>query len=141
MNLIAINAQSFNELPHHLTMFGSSLLGVFISLTMLWFQLGQASLAGIGVLLILIPITAILAAKSKKLQQNKLKYQDSRIKTINELLSGIKVVKLYAWELSFDKVINIIRNSELKILRVISILNGFSMFSVSLSPFLVSLNL
>lgn len=30
-----------------------------------------------------------------------MKYKDERIKVINEILNGIKVLKMYAWEMSF----------------------------------------
>ena len=39
----------------------------------------------------------------KRLQQEQLKNKDQRIKMINEILGGIKVLKLYGWEPSFVK--------------------------------------
>jgi len=30
-----------------------------------------------------------------------MKYKDERIKLMNEILNGIKVLKMYAWEMSF----------------------------------------
>jgi ABC-type multidrug transport system fused ATPase/permease subunit len=104
----------------------------------LFVQLGSASFAGVLLMAVFLPVTSFLQNKCKVQQTKRLKQQDTRIKTINELLNGIKVVKLYAWELSFNVVINKIRDSELGILKLINYLNGISGFSLSIMPFLVS---
>ena len=35
--------------------------------------------------------------------------KDKRIKKLNEILSGIKVIKMYAWEIPFGKLVGDIR--------------------------------
>ena len=40
--------------------------------------------------------------------------KDTRIKLMNELLNGMKVLKLYAWEEAFEQEILKIRNSEVR---------------------------
>ena len=53
--------------------------------------------------------------------------KDSRIKIVNEVLNGMKVIKLYAWENPFKGLIMGIRGKELDVLRKYSFLNaGFS---------------
>jgi hypothetical protein len=49
--------------------------------------------------------------------------KDQRIKLMNEVLNGIKVLKLYAWEIIFIRRINEIRDKELKCIRQAAILN------------------
>ena len=46
------------------------------------------------------------------LQANQLTEKDARMKVMNEILSGIKILKLYAWEESFEEKVQIIRNRE-----------------------------
>lgn len=72
----------------------SSLFSIIISTVLLWNLLGVASLAGICVMVVLIPFNSYVTNKSKQLQIKKLDYQDSRVKTLNELLSGIKVIDI-----------------------------------------------
>lgn len=43
---------------------------------------------------------------------------DSRVKTTNEILQAIKIVKLYAWEGSFAQKVTQTRNRELSLLKV-----------------------
>ncbi|CAG7830574.1 unnamed protein product, partial [Allacma fusca] len=42
------------------------------------------------------------AGETRKLQVDNLKNKDERVKMMNEILSGVKVLKLYAWEPSFQ---------------------------------------
>nr|QUF59448.1 ATP-binding cassette transporter Abcc1-4 [Brachionus angularis] len=138
VNIIAVNAQSFVEAAHHLNAVWSSFLSIFIAIFLLWLQLGIASIAGVLVMVIIIPVNSFLMNKSKKTQIKKLKHQDSRIKIINELLNGIKIIKLYAWEICFKKIVNSFRNEELKMIKNISYLNVVSTLAWTIVPFLVS---
>lgn len=65
--------------------------------------------------------------------------KDKRTKLMNEILSGIKVLKLYAWETSFMRRIDNLRNKELESLRKQAWLSGFMVFAFTSAPFLVSL--
>ena len=66
-------------------------------------------------------------------------FKDSRIKLMNEILNGIKILKLYAWEDSFIKKILEIRDEELRVLRSAAYLNAISSFFWNCAPFLVSI--
>jgi len=57
---------------------------------------------------------------------------------MNEILSGIKVIKLYGWELSFEKIVGKIRNDELSYLRKIGYYNMCSSFIWVCAPLIVS---
>ena len=48
-------------------------------------------LAGLAVMVVLIPINGFLANKQKILQILQMKQKDQRVKVINEVLNGIKV--------------------------------------------------
>ena len=63
--------------------------------------------------------------------------KDQRIKLMNEVLNGMKVLKLYAWELSFKDKISAIRNIELETLRKYAYLSAFGTFTWTCAPFLV----
>lgn len=64
--------------------------------------------------------------------------KDKRIKLMNEVLNGMRVLKLYAWELSFKDKISAIRNIELETLRKYAYLSAFGTFTWTCAPFLVS---
>lgn len=67
-----------------------------------------------------------------------MKNKDNRIKLMNEILNGIKVLKLYAWELAFQDRVMSIRQEELKVLKKSAYLAAVGTFTWVCTPFLVS---
>lgn len=65
--------------------------------------------------------------------------KDERTKMVNEVLNGIKVIKLYAWEPPMEKTISDLRDRELQLIRKADLLRTFSDMLNTASPFLVIL--
>lgn len=63
--------------------------------------------------------------------------KDERTKMVNEALNGIKVIKLYAWEVPMEEVITRLRNRELSYIKKGAVLRSISDMLNSASPFLV----
>ena len=63
--------------------------------------------------------------------------KDCRIRLMNEVLNGVKVIKLYAWEEHFKMDVQNIRQKELVILRNTTYLNAVAYFTWTCAPFLV----
>ncbi|XP_072401346.1 multidrug resistance-associated protein 1 isoform X12 [Diabrotica undecimpunctata] len=139
VNLMAVDAQKFMDLIGYLNMIWSAPLQICLSLYFLWKELGPSVLAGLAVMIILIPVNGFIANKIKKLQVKQMKNKDERVKLMNEILNGIKVLKLYAWEHSFEDQVLKIRNKEIKVLKQAAYLNAGTSFIWSCAPFLVSL--
>ncbi|KAL3254641.1 hypothetical protein MRX96_054165 [Rhipicephalus microplus] len=68
-----------------------------------------------------------------------MKHKDRRLKLMNEILGGIKVLKLYAWEKSFQQRVQDIRDDEMKSLKVQAYLSAAVIFAFTCAPFLVAL--
>ena len=68
-----------------------------------------------------------------------MKQKDIRVKKMNELLQGMKILKLYAWEESFMSEIETIRNGEISTMLKMAYLNSGTAFVWSCAPFVVSL--
>ncbi|XP_064490303.1 multidrug resistance-associated protein 1-like isoform X2 [Ornithodoros turicata] len=139
VNLMSNDAQRFMELMPFLSMLWSAPLQIGLSLYFLWDILGPSVLAGVGIMVLMVPINGVLAALSKKLQTKQMKEKDNRLKLMNEILSGMKVLKLYAWEESFQKRVEGIRDREIRSLRRMGYLSAVQSFMWSCAPFLVSL--
>lgn len=137
VNIIAVNIQSLYEFAHHVTLIWSCSFSLVVGIWLLWRELGVAALAGLVVMGLFIPFSSFFTTRSKRLQIEKLKWQDSRIKTINEILNGIKVVKFYAWEEPFMKIVSALRRTEIGFLKRIARFEAVSNFSWTFSPFLV----
>lgn len=132
-----MDAQRFFDLVAYINMLWSAPLQIGLALYFLWDLLGPSVLAGLAVMIILIPINAFIANKVKTLQIRQMKNKDERVKLMNEILSGIKVLKLYAWEPSFEDQVLKIREREIKVLKEAAYLNAGTSFIWSCAPFLV----
>ncbi|XP_048800530.1 ATP-binding cassette sub-family C member 2 [Lagopus muta] len=139
VNLMSADAQRFMDMANFVHQIWSSPLQIILSIVFLWGELGPSVLAGLAVMVLLIPINAFLVNKSRDIQIKNMKNKDERMKIMSEVLSGIKILKLFAWEPSFEKRINGIRGCELKNLLKFSYLQSVSIFVFSCAPFLVSL--
>lgn len=82
-------------------------------------------------------LTVCYSPSVTKVEQ--MQYKDSRIKLMNEILNGMKVLKLYAWENSFRDKVLAIRQKELNVLRKMAYLGALSTMAWTSAPFLVGL--
>ncbi|NXN34140.1 MRP3 protein, partial [Nycticryphes semicollaris] len=139
VNLMSVDAQRFMDLMTFLNMLWSAPLQIFLALYFLWQTLGPSVLAGVAVMVLLIPFNSAIAMKTRAFQVEQMRYKDSRIKLMNEILGGIKVLKLYAWEPSFSEKVLEIRKNELRVLKKSAYLNSLSTFAWISAPFLVAL--
>ncbi|KAF2975269.1 hypothetical protein EK904_009142 [Melospiza melodia maxima] len=139
VNLMSADAQRFMDMANFIHQLWSCPLQIILSIVFLWLELGPSVLAGIATLLLLLPINAFLAAKAKTIQERNMKNKDERMKIMTEILNGIKILKLFAWEPSFEKRVNDIRARELKNLVNFGYLQSVSVFAFTCAPSLVSL--
>lgn len=138
VNLMQVDAQIFAELMPYLNMVWSAPLQILIALCFLWQLLGPSVLAGIAVMIILIPINGAIVNRVQIFQFEQMKNKDDRLKLMNEILNGIKLLKLYAWEPSFEAKVSNIRGKEIGVLKKAAYLNACMALVFSLAPFLVS---
>lgn len=137
---MSIDAQRLQDLVTYLHVVWSGLFQIALALYLLNKTMGVAIFAGVGVMLLMIPLNARLSVIQKNLQQQQMKNKDSRIKLMNEILNGIKVIKLYAWEGTFlQKVLTIRNDLELEMLKKIGYLGAVQNFTWACTPFMVSL--
>ncbi|KAK6462758.1 P-loop containing nucleoside triphosphate hydrolase protein [Scheffersomyces coipomensis] len=139
INLIAVDLTRLQTVTQSLSTLFLGPLDVILCLISLWPLLGKSTLAGIFVMVLLVPINSILVRYSKDLSKTQMKLKDNRSRIINEILSSIKSIKLYAWEKPMLSKLSESRNEkELKNLGTIRLVNQVGNFIWNLIPFLVS---
>ncbi|XP_027481055.2 canalicular multispecific organic anion transporter 2 isoform X7 [Zalophus californianus] len=139
INLMSVDAQRFMDLAPFLHLLWSAPLQIILAIYFLWQNLGPSILAGVALMVLLIPLNGAVAMKMRAFQVEQMKFKDSRIKLMSEILAGIKVLKLYAWEPSFSEKVEGIREDELQLLRKSAYLQAISTFTWVCTPFLVTL--
>ncbi|CAH2099924.1 unnamed protein product [Euphydryas editha] len=105
---------------------------------------GYAPFVGLfAVVLLILPIQAGLTKFTAIIRRTVAQRTDKRIKLMSEIINGIQVIKMYAWEKSFQHMVKIVRAFELVALRksifVRSVFIGFMMFAERSALFLTSL--
>ncbi|KAI8618185.1 P-loop containing nucleoside triphosphate hydrolase protein [Chytriomyces sp. MP71] len=100
------------------------------ALSLLVWILGPAGLVGAAVIVAYVPFQYQIVGVLSGFRRQANKFMDKRVKLIQEVLLGIRVVKMYAWEESFKRVISEARSEELKHIRGFlfarSVVNGIS---------------
>ncbi|CAM4856859.1 unnamed protein product [Rotaria socialis] len=137
VNLMSIDASRFGDLTSYIHVLWSGPFQIVLALVLLYRQMQLAIIPGLILLLLLIPMNLYLQRVQKKLTTKQMKLKDQRIKMMNEILNGIKVLKLYAWEQAFIRRINDVREKELKCLRQKAFLNAVSSAIWAFAPILV----
>jgi ABC-type multidrug transport system fused ATPase/permease subunit len=86
---------------------------VVIATGLLIYVLGPSSLVGFGIMILYIPFQHWLTSMLTKFRRSSNEVSDKRVKIINEAIAGIRIIKIYAWEQSFEKIISELRQKEL----------------------------
>uniref|UniRef100_A0A8C7YSL5 Canalicular multispecific organic anion transporter 1 n=1 Tax=Oryzias sinensis TaxID=183150 RepID=A0A8C7YSL5_9TELE len=139
VNLMSADAQRFNDVTNFIHLLWSCPLQIIVSIVFLWLELGPSVLAGLLVMVLMVPINGLLATQARKYQVQNMNFKDKRMKIMNELLNGVKILKLFAWEPSFQSQVESIRGEELKVMKKFAYLSSVSTFIFSCAPALVSL--
>jgi ABC-type multidrug transport system fused ATPase/permease subunit len=126
-------------ITHHLHTFWSTPFQVTLALILLFQTLGIAALPGLIIMLSFLPISTFASHFQRRFQTKQMQLKDERIKMVNEILSGIKVVKFNAWENAMQKLVEGIREQELRCIRAHSLIrSALDCYNFS-TPFLVAL--
>jgi len=138
VNLFSVDTDKIRELVYYVDTLWSAPLQIALALYFLWAQLGVAVLAGLAAIILLIPANGVITSKMEKLQAAQMVKKDERVKTMNEVLSGMKIIKLYAWEPSFQEKVSTIRAEEVNLLKQRAYLNSLAEFLWNACPFMVN---
>ena len=139
VNLMSVDTQRLQDLTQFLNTVWSAPLQITLCLLSLYNLMGLSMLGGVVVMMLMIPLNTVIAKVSKKLQLRQMKNKDQRTRLMNEILSNIKSIKLYSWEVPYLEKLNHVRNElELKTLRKIGLVSAIANFSWGCAPFFVS---
>ncbi|KAI9729959.1 MAG: hypothetical protein M1834_006157 [Cirrosporium novae-zelandiae] len=139
VNHMAVDQQRLADLTQYGQQLWSAPFQIFLCMLSLYNLVGLSMLAGVGAMIIMIPINGLIARLMKTLQKQQMKNKDARTRLMTEILNNMKSIKLYAWTVAFMKKLNYIRNDlELMTLRKIGASQAFANFTWSTTPFLVS---
>ncbi|KAI9812228.1 MAG: hypothetical protein M1826_002937 [Phylliscum demangeonii] len=139
VNYMAVDTERLQDLTQYAQMLWSAPLQLILCLFSLYQLIGWSMMAGLGAMVVLIPLNGVIAKMMKELQKRQMKNKDARSRLMSEILNNMKSIKLFAWSSAFMKKLRHIRNDqELVTLRKVGALQALANFTWNTTPFLVS---
>ncbi|KAL7913363.1 P-loop containing nucleoside triphosphate hydrolase protein [Trichoderma velutinum] len=139
VNYMAVDAQRLQDLTQFAQQAWSAPFQIIICMVSLYNLVGWSMMAGIVVMVIMMPVQGLVARMMRNLQKEQMKNKDARSRLINEIINNMKSIKLYAWGSAFMAKLNFVRNEqELKNLRRIGATQAVANFTWNTAPFFVS---
>ncbi|KAK9888685.1 hypothetical protein WA026_000915 [Henosepilachna vigintioctopunctata] len=116
LNLISNDLNRLDVTVFLIHMTWATPLSSFGAMYLLYYNLGLRGLIGVGWLMFPLFLQGYFAKKIAVFRTKIAKLTGERLKLMNEMLSGIQIIKMYRWETNFSKFINISRLAELEII-------------------------
>ncbi|XP_057563819.1 ATP-binding cassette sub-family C member 4-like [Hippopotamus amphibius kiboko] len=96
---------------------------------LLWMETGISCLAGMAILIILLLLQSCIGKLFSSLRSKTAAFTDDRIRTLSEVITGIRTIKMCAWEKPFADLITSLRRKEISTILRSSYLRGVSLAS------------
>lgn len=118
INLMSIDSFKVSEISAYLHFLWASVpVQIILAVVLVYRILGRSSLAGICIMVIVMPLNLFIARSFQRAQKKIMAATDGRIHSTNEVLQNIRIIKYFAWEQRFSDQISDKRRIELKALR------------------------
>ncbi|KAG9392412.1 ABC transporter transmembrane region [Carpediemonas membranifera] len=139
LNLMFTDSQSIERLMTFLHIAWSAPYQLTVAVGMLVYKLGPAGLIGLAILFCLLPVNSVIANILTKQRRALSTFMDARVQATNETLTGMRVIKLFGFEMKQETSINKRRLKEIKMLLQIAFVKAINWFSVWSSPLAVTI--
>ncbi|XP_071783118.2 ATP-binding cassette sub-family C member 4-like isoform X1 [Centroberyx gerrardi] len=127
VNLLSNDVNKFDEVTLYLHFLWVGPLQAAAVTLLLLYVIGPSCLAGMAVLVILMPVQTMFGHLFSTLRAGTAALTDDRIRTMNEVISGIRIIKMYGWERPFSALVDDIRRMEISKIMKSSYLRGLNM--------------
>ncbi|XP_060989039.1 ATP-binding cassette sub-family C member 4-like [Dama dama] len=129
VNLLSNDVNRFDQVTMFLHYLWVGPLQAIAVTALLWMETGISCLAGMAVLIFLLLLQSCFGMWFSSLRSKTAALTDDRIRTMSEFISGIKTVKMYAWEKSLIDLITRFRRKEISKILKSSYLRGMNLAS------------
>jgi ABC-type multidrug transport system fused ATPase/permease subunit len=91
----------------------TALIQLTLCLVLLLVNLGPSALAGFALLIVATPVQTYAMKRLFSLRMKSMLWTDKRSKILQEVLSGMRIIKFFSWEVPFLKRISNYRQNEM----------------------------
>uniref|UniRef100_A0A452E1X9 ABC transmembrane type-1 domain-containing protein n=1 Tax=Capra hircus TaxID=9925 RepID=A0A452E1X9_CAPHI len=129
INLLSNDVNRFDQVTMFLHYLWVGPLQAVAVTALLWMEIGVSCLAGMAVLIILLLLQSCFGKLFSSLWSKTAALTDKRIRTMSEVITGIRTIKMNAWEKSFIDCITRLRSKEISKILKSSYLRGMNLAS------------
>ena len=109
INLVSNDAQTIEQIFYPMFSFFLVPLDIAASMVLVWYLVAWQALIGASFFLLVVAYGSFAAHKAGKVRHQSAAVTDKRLEIMKEIITGIRVVKMYAWEWNFTDLIAQIR--------------------------------
>ncbi|XP_050471103.1 ATP-binding cassette sub-family C member 4-like isoform X1 [Bombus huntii] len=139
VNLVANDVNRFDLVSIFIHHMWSAPLSTLIIAYFLYIEAGYAGLIGIAAVFVVVPIQSYTGKLSSKFRLQTAMKTDERVRLMDEIISGVQVIKMYAWEKPFCALIETARKLELQVVTKSAYIRGiymtFNLFTTRMALF------
>ncbi|XP_053998356.1 ATP-binding cassette subfamily C member 4-like isoform X1 [Hylaeus anthracinus] len=139
VNLVANDVNRFDLVSIFIHHMWSAPLSALIIAYILYTEAGYAGLIGIAAVFVVVPIQSYAGKLSSKFRLQTAIKTDERVRLMDEIISGVQVIKMYAWEKPFCVLVELARKLELQVVTKSSYIRGiymtFNLFTTRMALF------
>uniref|UniRef100_A0A3P8RDL9 Multidrug resistance-associated protein 4 n=1 Tax=Astatotilapia calliptera TaxID=8154 RepID=A0A3P8RDL9_ASTCA len=129
VNLLSNDVNRFDEITLNLHYLWVGPLQAVVIIVFLWYEIGASCLAGVAAIALMMPIQTWFGKLFGIFRSKTAVLTDNRIRIMNEVVSGIRIIKMYAWEKPFSALVTEVRRKEIHQILKSSYLRGLNMAS------------
>ncbi|XP_012339560.1 multidrug resistance-associated protein 4 [Apis florea] len=127
VNLVANDVNRFDLVSIFIHHMWSAPISMLIIAYFLYTEAGYAGLIGIAAVSVVVPIQSYTGKLSSKFRLQTAIKTDERVRLMDEIISGVQVIKMYAWEKPFCALIETARKLELQVVTKSAYIRGIYM--------------
>nr|XP_033342250.1 multidrug resistance-associated protein 4-like [Megalopta genalis] len=134
VNLLSNDVQRFEKFCFFMHFIWVTPVQTVVISSLLWMRIGILTLVSLATLIALsLPLHSVTVKMVNKVRLLIAYLTDRRVQLMQELLTGIQVIKMYAWEKPFSDIITTVRKKEVKKIRQGVNIYGIYLMSVVLT--------
>nr|XP_023023861.1 multidrug resistance-associated protein 4-like [Leptinotarsa decemlineata] len=97
-----------------------------IMMYLLYIYVGISGIVGIFFIVAFLPLQIFMAKLVSKYRLKTAIRTDERVRLMNEIISGIQVIKMYTWEKPFSKLVELVRKKEIDQIKATSTIKALT---------------
>ena len=105
INLVSNDAQAIEKMGFGIFELSFVPLDIVASMVLVWYLVAWQALIGASFFLLVVAYGSFAAHKAGKIRQQSAAVTDKRLEIMKEIITGIRVVKMYAWEWNFRDLV------------------------------------